>query len=311
MQMSTTKNSKPILVTGSHRSGSTWTGRIISTAPHVGYIHEPFNIGINTGVNTKPMGYWFRYISAENQDDYYPALNRVVQYEYPFGRNILRAGTFKNAARIVRTQGLSLLHKVNNDRPLIKDPIAIFSAEWLHATFDMNVLVLIRHPAAFCSSLKIKNWKFSFNNLLKQPLLMDKYLYPFEEAINDYAENDRNIIEQATLLWNCIHHVISIYQEKYPAWLFMRHEDLSTDPVNQFLLIFKTFDLEFNAKVKNRIHETSGAHNPVEQQQENPFKRDSKENISNWKKRLTREEISLIRKRTAGIADLFYTEDEW
>ena len=53
IQMSTIKNSKPILVTGSHRSGSTWTGRIISAAPHVGYIHEPFNIGINTGVNTQ------------------------------------------------------------------------------------------------------------------------------------------------------------------------------------------------------------------------------------------------------------------
>lgn len=309
--MNTTKKSNPILVTGSHRSGSTWTGRIISAAPHVGYIHEPFNIGINTGVNPKPLDYWFRYISAENEEDYYPALNRVLHYEYPFCRNIRRAGTLKNAARIVRNQGLSLLHKINNDRPLVKDPIAVFSAEWLHTAFDMNVLVLIRHPAAFCSSLKIKDWKFSFNNLLKQPLLMERYLQPFEEEINEYAENEKNVIEQAILLWNCIHHVINIYQEKYPGWLFMRHEDLSTDPVNQFHLIFKNLDLEFTQKVKNRIHETSGSHNPAEQQEKSPFKRDSKENIKNWKKRLTREEISLIRKKTSGIADLFYTKDEW
>ena len=140
---------------------------------------------------------------------------------------------------------------------------------------------------------------------------MEKYLYPFEEEINKYAENGSSVIEQAILLWNCIHHVITIYQQKHPEWLFIKHEDLSTDPLNQFHLIFKTFDLEFTEQVKNIIHQTSGSHNPVEQQQKNPFKRDSKENINNWKKRLTTEEISLIKKKTSGIADLFYTRNEW
>lgn len=309
--MNTTIKSNPILVTGSHRSGSTWTGRIIATAPHVGYIHEPFNAGTSFSANPTPPDCWFKYICTENQQDYYAALNRILHYDYPFGRNMRRAGTLKNAARIARTQGLSLLHKINNDRPLVKDPIAVFSAEWLSTAFDMNVLVLIRHPAAFCSSLKIKNWHFGFSNLLEQPLLMEKYLHPFEDEINEYARNRKNIVEQAILLWNCIHHVINIYQKNYPGWLFMRHEDLSTDPVSQFHLIFKYLDLEFTQKVKNRIHETSGSHNPAEQQQENPFKRDSRENIKNWKKRLTTEEISLIKKKTSVIADVFYTGDDW
>jgi hypothetical protein len=309
--MNTTPRSKPILVTGSHRSGSTWTGKIIATAPHVGYIHEPFNAGTNTSANPNPPDYWFKYICAENQQDYYAALNRILHYDYPFVRNMCHAGTLKNAARVTRTQGLSLLHKLNNDRPLVKDPLAVFSAEWLSTVFDMDVLVLIRHPAAFCSSLKIKDWHFSFNNLLEQPLLMEKYLHPFEDEINEYASNRKSIVAQATLLWNCIHYVINIYQKKHPEWLFMRHEDLSTAPVSQFHLIFKYFDLEFTRKVRNRIHETSGSHNPVEQQQENQFKRDSKENIKNWKKRLTKEEILLVRNKTSGIADLFYSDNEW
>jgi hypothetical protein len=34
---------RPILVTGAHRSGTTWVGRMLALVPGVEYIHEPFN----------------------------------------------------------------------------------------------------------------------------------------------------------------------------------------------------------------------------------------------------------------------------
>lgn len=305
------KKSNPILVTGSHRSGSTWTGRIMAAAPHVGYIHEPFNIGIRMSKNPRPFKYWFEYICGNNSGDYDSDFNEIINYRYPLRTNIKRIRTAHDFKSVLRDQSLSLLHKLNKDRPLIKDPIAVLSAEWLCTTFNMNVLVLIRHPAAFCSSLKIKNWRFDFNNFLNQPLLMGKHLSPFEEKINTYAKNEKNIIKQAVLLWNCIHHVIRTYQEKHPEWIFMRHEDLSTDPIRRFHSVFRAFDLEFSQKVKKRIHETSGEHNPVEQHTKKPFIRNSKENIYNWKKRLTPEEILLIRRQTSEISGFFYTDDEW
>jgi len=46
---------KPILVTGSHRSGTTWAGKMISACPNVGYIHEPFNIDMPMSVNPYPF----------------------------------------------------------------------------------------------------------------------------------------------------------------------------------------------------------------------------------------------------------------
>jgi hypothetical protein len=309
--MHTRKYLKPILVTGSHRSGSTWTGKILSTAPHVGYIHEPFNFEINTSVSSLPMKYWFQHISEENSENYSSVFDAIIRYKYPLLKNIVNIRTIKNVLAIMRDQGLFILHKMKKDRPLLKDPIAINSVEWLYENFNMNILILIRHPAAFCSSIKIKNWKFDFAHFLNQPLLMEKYLYPFEEKIRHYVENEKSIIEQAILLWNCIHHTISIYRENHPDWLFVRHEDLSFDPVNQFRSIFKEFDLEFTQKVKKRILATSGAHNPVEPKGRNLFIRNSKENIRIWMKRLTHEEISLIEKKTSEVASLFYIQDEW
>ena len=305
------KRTAPILVTGSPRSGSTWAGKILAAAPRTAYVHEPFNVGIQIGVSDAAFENWFQYVCEETPDPYRMALDRLVHYKYPFGKNMARVRTVRDAAKMMRDQGRFLLHKLSSHTPIIKDPIAIFSAEWLNQALNMNVLVMIRHPAAFCSSLKIKNWQFDFRFFLNQPLLMEAYLGKFEREIIECKGNAKSLIDRAILLWNCIHHTISIYQESHPEWLFVRHEDLSRDPVGQFQAIYAAFGLEFTDKVKLRILETSGAHNPVEQDARNEFVRDSKRNIYNWKRRLSQSEIDLIKARTCEVSSAFYAESEW
>ena len=238
-------------------------------------------------------------------------LDNVIHYQYPLLSNLTKIRTVREAARIFRDQGRTLSHKIKSDTPIFKDPIAFFSADWLSKTYEMNVLVMIRHPAAFCSSLKIKNWTFDFNNFLNQPLLMDRYLGVFEEEIREFAKEEKSIIDQAILLWNCIHHTVIVYQQDHPEWLFVRHEDLSNDPQGHFESIFSKFDLDFTPRVKSAIAENSGSHNPSEQQPGNKFKRDSKANIYNWKKRLSRDEIESIKDKTNEISSTFYENHEW
>jgi len=170
---------------------------------------------------------------------------------------------------------------------------------------------MIRHPAAFCASLKIKNWTHDFNHFLNQPLLMDRYLGVFEKEIREFAENEKDIIDQAILLWNCIYHTINIYQQGHPEWLFVRHEDLSTEPVDQFQSIYETFNLEFTSKAKSIILKSSSVQNPTEQQPGNELLRNSKANVFNWKKRLSQKEIEKIREKTHAISSIFYVEREW
>ncbi len=301
---------KPILITGSHRSGSTWAGQMLAVAPHVAYIHEPFNIAIKASVNPKPFKYWFQYICEENSEYYNSVIDGIINYKYPLN-SIVKQRTIRGIIKAIRNKLIFSWHKINNDRPLIKDPIALFSAEWLYKKFNMDILVMIRHPAAFCSSLKIKNWKFDFNHFLKQPLLMEKYLSKFEKKIREYTKTEKDIIDQAILLWNCIHYTINLYRETHPEWLFIKHEDLSRDPIQQFQSIYEAFDLEFTDRVKTRIPKSSGSHNPIEQQVKNEFLRNSKENIYSWKNRLSQSEIELIKMKTYEVSTLFYSEDEW
>jgi hypothetical protein len=302
---------KPILVTGSHRSGSTWAGKTLALAPHTGYIREPFNIGIPVGPLGNPFTNWFQYICEENVDPFRERLSGMVHYRYPLGRNLATMKTVKEFAKIAIDQGLFWLHKTQKHTPIVKDPIALFSAEWLSKAFEMNVLVMIRHPAAFCSSLKIKNWSFDFRNFLNQPLLMKRYLGGFEREIQECATQGADIIDQGILLWNCIHHTISTYQQQHPEWLFVRHEDVSTNPEEQFHSIYKTFNLEFTAQARAAILKQTAEKNPSEQQPGREFFRNSKANITNWKKRLNSREIERIREKTHKISGNFYNDYDW
>lgn len=284
---------------------------MIAAAPEIGYIHEPFSIELQIEVIPGAFPNYYQYITEENEGGGRKVLQDIIRFRYPFWHNLGRVRTHRDLAKLWRDQLLSWRNSLLEKRPLLKDPIALFSAGWIHRCFDADVLVLIRHPAAFVSSLKIVNWTFDFQHFLRQPLLMEKLLHPFADEIRECATAGSDIIEQGILLWNCIHFVISEYKRHYPNWIFIRHEDLSADPIAGFQKIFDRLGVTFSNRVKNRIEKTSGTHNPVEQIQGKEFRRNSRANIKNWKNRLSKKEIETIRKKTNPVAGLFYSDKDW
>ncbi|HUH21151.1 MAG TPA: hypothetical protein VLZ09_04715, partial [Gaiellaceae bacterium] len=57
---------RPILVTGAHRSGTTWVGKMLALAPGVGYVHEPFNPRFSAGRFDR----YFTVVTRENEARY-------------------------------------------------------------------------------------------------------------------------------------------------------------------------------------------------------------------------------------------------
>jgi len=308
------KSAKPILVTGSHRSGTTWVGRMIATAANVAYIHEPFNIDHDPGICEAKFDRWFTYLCDQNEGEYEEHLKKTLEFRYNlWGKLREGAGPWqlKNAI------GNSLRFRKSrrsNDRPLLKDPIAVFSAEWLSSKFDTDTIVMIRHPAAFAGSLKVKKWSHPFSHFLDQPFLMEEHLSPFEDEIRYFAEEERDIVDQAALLWKLIHHVLLKFRETHPDWIFIRHEDLSIDPLAGFKSLFEKIDLEFSESVSEAVKRHSSLKDPLTSQSEDHFesiKRDSKTNIKNWNDRLTSEEIERIKSKVNEISGEFYSEEDW
>lgn len=265
----------------------------------------------DTRISKPRLDYWFQHVANFNAASYTKTYQDILNYKYPLRINLARAKSARMYARALRSQALNWYCKSLNYKPIIKDPIALFSTEWLAKQFDMDVLVMIRHPAAFCSSLKIKNWNFDFNHFLDQPMLMQKYLSQFEREIHNFASCDKDIIDQGILLWNCFHHVIDHYRSTHENWSFMKHENLSKHPLEEFKLLYKKFGLEFDNNSKDWILQSSGRHNPVEQIPGREFERDSMSNVFNWKKRLTSQEIDRIQIGTEDISLKFYRSSDW
>ena len=84
---------RPILVSGSNRSGTTWMGKIISHHKSVRYINEPMNpvakkyrVAFN-GISDL----WYPHINDLNEDKYFSGYKKLIK-----GNIILPENFFKN-----------------------------------------------------------------------------------------------------------------------------------------------------------------------------------------------------------------------
>jgi len=304
---------RPILVTGSHRSGSTWLGQMIGASDAVGYIHEPFTLTRGPGICRSRFPYWYTYIRPGTNGEVADNFRRMLAFRYNYLAQGLGVRSKIDLRVWIRDGGHFLRSRILRARPLVKDPMALFSAEWIAAEFDAQVVVIVRHPAAFAGSLKVDGWTHPFSHFVNQPALMEDHLEPFREEIEAFAREEQEILDQAALLWRLIHHTIADYRSRHPEWLIVRHEDLSRDPIRGFRDVFEALELSYTEEVQEAIRRSTSRSNPVDRDPNRQLfhTRDSRANADNWRRRLSAPEIEHIRARVADVSPLFYREDEW
>ncbi|MEK6221079.1 MAG: hypothetical protein N2D54_02405, partial [Chloroflexota bacterium] len=221
--------------------------------------------------------------------------------------------SIKDTARMGRDAWRFLFGKITQQRRMLKDPFAVFSAKWFAQQLGCQVVITVRHPAAFISSLKRLGWSFNFNDLLNQRLLMRDWLASFEDEIKDLQSKPNDVILRGALLWRMIYHVVHQYQQENQPFLIVRHKDLSLSPINEFKNLYKKLNILYTPKAQTGIRIATQFGNPAEVSEKSvhSVKLDSHANIFNWKKRLNPEEIDRIRESTADVAAHYYTDEDW
>jgi hypothetical protein len=318
-----TAGTRPVLVTGSHRSGSTWVGMALALDAGSGYIPEPFNRRNHPGVCRAGFPYQFFHLTEANAVPYRPALADTLAWRYSPRAELARVKGPGDLARMTRDAAYFQAMRLRRARPIMKDPIALFSADWLAKAFGMAVVVVVRHPAAFVASLRAAGWgRFPFADLRDQPALMADRLAPFAGAIEAAAAEPPDTLEAGILLWNLFHHQIARYRAERPGWHFPRLEDLSADPETGFRGLYAALGLDFTPAVARGLAELSGAAAPpgtarllarraTRIRTKGWLNRDSRDNIRSWQARLTPDEIARIRDGTAEVAAGFYGPEDW
>jgi hypothetical protein len=309
-----THGSNPILVTGAHRSGSTWAGKMLCAGGEAFYIHEPFNNVNRNGPAwvPKPFPYWF-YCIKDRPGEYEGLLADVVAMKYPLPAVLGKVRAPRHLATALKDWSLSRLARASGKRPLLKDPTALFSAEWLGRRFDMSVVVLIRHPAAFAASLKRLDWWFKFFHWTEQELLMSDYLKDYAGAIRAYTAGRKDLVRQAALMWNCMYSTVRGYQQRHPDWDFVTHEQLATRPLEGFRALYSFCGLAWNRRAESAIRLHSEIPAPAASSPDRPtdIRLESRKTVRNWHKILTPEEIAVIHEETREVASHFYGPRDW
>jgi hypothetical protein len=257
-----------------------------------------------------PTQHWYTYICGDNEAEFLPGLLGTIHFRYHLLAELASLRSAKDALRMLRDGGTFFAGFITGKRPLLKDPFAVFSALWFARRMGCRVVITLRHPAGFASSLKRLGWSFDFGDLLNQPLLMRDWLEPFREEMENALLTPEDIIGQGSLLWKLVYKTVAAFKQTSPEMILVRHEDLSLDPVSGFAGLYAALGLKMTPRAEQRILNSSSSDNPEELSRKavHSVRLDSQANLQNWRRRLTSAEIERIGCITGDLAHQFYPD---
>jgi hypothetical protein len=311
--MSIAPNS-PILVSGCHRSGTTWLGSLLAASPGVGYIGEIFNLDHPMpGACAARFPHQYMHLTEESGRAYVGPLGRTLEFRFDWTDAWRALRTPRRLRRVPKNAVQFPAARRRGLRPLLKDPIAFFSAEWLARTFAMQVVVTVRHPGGLAASLKRLDYGFDFREFLDQPALMRDHLAPYRAEIEAFAAQPPPIVDQAGLVWRCVYGTAARLREVHPEWQFVRHEDLSLRPREELEPVCSRLGIPFDDAIAARIAETTAAANPTDapEGRAHQLRRNSAANVDAWRSRLDADEVARLRAIVGDELGAFYDDASW
>src|SRR5690242_1066362 len=103
---------------------------MLALSPRVGLIHEPFNPLTAPGVCPIRFDRFFRYVCQDNEDPYVAGFERMLSFDYDVPAQLRALRSPVQAVRAGQDWRSFRRARQVHARPLLKDPIAVFSAEW-------------------------------------------------------------------------------------------------------------------------------------------------------------------------------------
>jgi hypothetical protein len=288
---------RPIFITGSHRSGTTWIAAMLAV-PGVWYLHEPFNP--NKGMWHEIFSYASKDAPRSDVDD---MMDRICK------------GRVRQALRVPRASSPVMPLRwlpVHYKRMILKDPHACLMANYLTDRLGSQTLAIFRHPAGFVRSVVDLGWTSSIalQEFLRCPDLMQSFFSGQTGMIEKYST--REGMESDAVLHACLCKVLWEYSAANSNILAVKFEDLAMDPIQQFKHLFEKLGLPYTESVHQlHVHLTQSEGN-TSNQGPHSVHRKSADMAWKWKGTFSPSELGRIRDlwREFDIP-LYNDETEW
>jgi hypothetical protein len=285
-------NSPPLLIMSLPRSGSSWVGKILGSAPDALFLREPINQShLTRGGDT----------TVFDVDPNFPPIGYALYADRAFtGIPIFPPGAVRD------TKQWSLLTR-RHKQVVIKEvnPLAL---PWLLETYQPRVIYLARHPAAVASSYWELNWRNAEEKLSQLgPRLMEGILSPWHEAIASAT----GFWQAQGVFQGAVMHIATQALKACKEYKVIQYESICDDPECKLAELFEFAGLTFNDSVKRLIAESGSAKGELAKHAYST-QRNTQEMAIAWKNKVTVEQLAKLHSGYSAFKLPYYTsEDDW
>jgi hypothetical protein len=273
-----------LLVVGLPRSGTTWTAHVLAQAPGCTAVLEPDNEKTSApAIAAKRNLGRFPVLGA---DDAAPGFEQLWAWALR-GAPPSRAG--RAGARLVRGADADALERLVAGRPpprlrlagalarlprgrlgppvpaapgtsvpgnrpgrlLVKSVHAVLALEWLTTRFDLDVVVVLRHPANVLASWLELDLPDADRGLDRHPGVRARYVDPWA-----LPAPGPTALERAAWHVGLLSAVMEDAAARHPRWLVCAHEELCREPAAGFRRLYDALGLPWDGGVDRALAAT-------------------------------------------------------
>jgi hypothetical protein len=261
---------RSIVLAGLPRCGSTWTKEVLECAPSLVAFMEPDSEGHRaSAVWAKRRVGRYPVLAPGDDDGRYRLLWSWILDGAPeharlgFADRIVNATPRPEQDRYLRGDGslkmwaASALGRLSPPRPggpapgrlLIKTVHAALSLEWLAAAFDIDVVVVLRHPASILASWLDLDFIDRYVAFEARPEI-ERLAASFDVPLPGPDPLEMTVW-RIGLLTTALEKALA----RHPTWLLRTHEQLCTDPAAEFRQLYADLGLDWTPEVETHLRE--------------------------------------------------------
>ena len=285
--------------------------------PFMRYIDEPFNS--QTGITEIPQNFLYIPEDSDSADRAYrPVFNDLLAGKSHFRSSLLpqrdQSVAKQLARRLLHSRTALAYQRDSRDprktRPVIKDPLACFSAAYLHHRLGYDTVIIVRHPASTIASFKRLGWHFSLKEIGGQSELVRRHL---EGLLPTADQNTLTPVQGWSYVWLAIYKALSDFADTYPDMIVVLHTELSRNPDTTFAGLYEKLRLPYSDDFRTAVRNHTSAQNPADAPTgvAHALKRDSAQAMTSWKRILEPKEVDEIRELTRSVSDRYFDSSDW
>jgi len=312
---------RPLVLAGIPRSGTTWTMRALAADPALVQVMEPDNeVRSAPAIWAKRSSGRYPVLLPRDRDDRLAALWSWVMDGAPQNRRIHATELLLRAVRpaenrryyqakrapLMRLAGLvgaPPKHRPSTApsgrRIFVKTVYMPLALEWLASVFDVDVLVLFRHPGNVLASWLSLDLNDRYVRLDQDPKI--RSMVDRGELPAPGADAFERLVWQVGVLDLALERSLA----RQPTWVGRTHEQLCVQPINQFRQLYDELGLEWTPRAEEYLvsNDRPGVGFPTQ--------RVSADQADLWKQRLTPAQIATMQQVLAQFPLTTWDQEEF